>query len=164
MQLLLPGMIFRMTLALPSVTLTYISPMLYLLLGTYYYTAKKNKISAVAFGEKRTNTNSLYNLTQDKKSCYNKYLQTKGLNMSEQPIDTEVQNMNDNLGAVIYIMLGRIYDLLVLIADSQNKGEDVLKLMELHRQGNIMSPLPALNVPDFESEESSSTSPENKNE
>lgn len=81
--------------------------------------------------------------------------------MSEQPIDTEVQNMNDNLGTVIYIMLGRIYDLLVLIADSQDKGEDVLKLMELHRQGNIMSPLPALNVPDFESEEKSSASPEN---
>jgi hypothetical protein len=80
--------------------------------------------------------------------------------MSEQPIDTEVKNMNDNLGTILYIMLGRIYDLLVLIADSQDKGEDVLKLMELHRQGNIMSPLPALNVPDFESEESSSTSPE----
>ena len=80
--------------------------------------------------------------------------------MSEEQIETEVQNMNDNLGTVLYIMLGRIYDLLVLIADSQDKGEDVLKLMELHRQGNIMAPLPALNVPDFESEESSTT-PEN---
>ena len=78
--------------------------------------------------------------------------------MSEEQIDTEVKNMNDNLGTILYIMLGRIYDLLVLIADSQDKGEDVLKLMELHRQGNIMSPLPALNVPDFESEESSSDS------
>ena len=77
--------------------------------------------------------------------------------MSEEQIDTEVKNMNDNLGTILYIMLGRIYDLLVLIADSQDKGEDVLKLMELHRQGNIMSPLPALNVPDFESEESSTT-------
>jgi len=81
--------------------------------------------------------------------------------MSEETIDTEVQNMNDNLGAVLYIMLGRIYDLMVLIADAQGKGEDVLKLMELHRQGNIMSPLPALNVPDFESEENSSPTPEN---
>jgi len=80
--------------------------------------------------------------------------------MSEEQIDTEVKNMNDNLGTILYIMLGRIYDLLVLIADSQDKGEDVLKLMELHRQGNIMSPLPALNVPDFESEEKSSKSPE----
>jgi hypothetical protein len=80
--------------------------------------------------------------------------------MSEEQIDTEVKNMNDNLGTILYIMLGRIYDLLVLIADSQDKGEDVLKLMELHRQGNIMSPLPALNVPDFESEEKSSTTPE----
>jgi hypothetical protein len=80
--------------------------------------------------------------------------------MSEENIDTEVQNMNDNLGAVLYIMLGRIYDLMVLIADAQGKGEDVLKLMELHRQGNIMSPLPALNVPDFESEENSSETPE----
>jgi hypothetical protein len=80
--------------------------------------------------------------------------------MSEEQIDTEVKNMNDNLGTILYIMLGRIYDLLVLIADSQDKGEDVLKLMELHRQGNIMSPLPALNVPDFESEENSSETPE----
>jgi hypothetical protein len=42
--------------------------------------------------------------------------------MSEEQIDTEVKNMNDNLGTILYIMLGRIYDLLVLIADSQNKG------------------------------------------
>lgn len=76
-------------------------------------------------------------------------------------IDTQVESMNDNIGTILYIMLGRIYDLLVLIADSQDKGEDVLKLMELHRQGNIMSPLPALNVPDFESEETSSATPEN---
>jgi hypothetical protein len=53
-------------------------------------------------------------------------------------------DMNENLGTVNYIMLGRIYDLLVLLCDAQGKSEDVLKLMELHRNGHLMSPLPAL--------------------
>jgi hypothetical protein len=53
-------------------------------------------------------------------------------------------DMNENQGTVNYIMLGRIYDLLVLLCDAQGKSEDVLKLMELHRNGHLMSPLPAL--------------------
>lgn len=58
---------------------------------------------------------------------------------------TSMENdMNENAGTVNYIMLGRIYDLLVLLCDAQGKSEDVLKLMELHRQGHLMSPLPSL--------------------
>jgi hypothetical protein len=52
-------------------------------------------------------------------------------------------------------MLGRLYDLTVLLCDANGKSEDVLKLMELHRNGHIMSPLPAL--ASFGSEESDET-------
>jgi len=68
----------------------------------------------------------------------------------EQLEDQEVKNMNDNLGTIIYIMLGRIYDQLTLLADANGKGEDMLKLMELHRQGHLMSPIPTLALPDQE--------------
>lgn len=63
--------------------------------------------------------------------------------MSEEN-DTQTADMNENIGTITYIMLGRIYDLLVLICDAQGKSEDALKLIELHRQGHLMSPLPAI--------------------
>jgi hypothetical protein len=63
--------------------------------------------------------------------------------MSEEQ-EIETADINDNLGTITYIMLGRIYDLLVLICDAQGKSEDVLKLIDLHRQGHLMSPLPAI--------------------
>lgn len=71
----------------------------------------------------------------------------------EQLEDTEVKNMNDNLGTILYIMLGRIYDQLTLLADSVDKGEDMMKLMELHRKGHLMSPIPTLALPDDEESE-----------
>ena len=54
------------------------------------------------------------------------------------------EDMNENLGTVTYIMLGRIYDLLMLICDAQGKSDEALKMIELHRQGHLMAPLPAL--------------------
>ena len=72
-------------------------------------------------------------------------------------MDEQVESMNDNLGTITYIMLGRIYDLLVLLCDANGKSEDVLKLMELHRQGHIMSPLPAISSGDVPSD----STPEN---
>lgn len=57
-----------------------------------------------------------------------------------------VDDINANLGAVTYIMLGRIYDMLVLIADSVGKGEDALQLIQLHSQGQLMSPPPSLAI------------------
>lgn len=60
----------------------------------------------------------------------------------------EIQDINDNLGVMLYIMMGRVYDMLVLIADAQGKGEDAAKLIELHSQGEIMCPLPALSMDD----------------
>jgi hypothetical protein len=59
-------------------------------------------------------------------------------------IDDMSNDMNENAGLINYIMLGRIYDLLILLCDAQGKGEDALKIMELHRQGHLMSPLPSL--------------------
>lgn len=59
-------------------------------------------------------------------------------------IDNMSNDMNENPGLINYIMLGRIYDLLILLCDAQGKGEDALKIMELHRQGHLMSPLPSL--------------------
>ena len=59
-------------------------------------------------------------------------------------IDNMSNDMNENPGLINYIMLGRIYDLLIILCDAQGKGEDALKIMELHRQGHLMSPLPSL--------------------
>lgn len=55
-----------------------------------------------------------------------------------------MNDINENFGAVSYIMLGRIYDMLVLIADAVGKGEDALQLIALHSQGQLMSPPPSL--------------------
>jgi hypothetical protein len=39
------------------------------------------------------------------------------------------------------------------LADAQGKGEDMMKLMELHRQGHLMSPIPTLALPETENSE-----------
>ena len=68
--------------------------------------------------------------------------------MSEQPLEESVEGIEANLGAVTYIMLARVYDLLILLCDAQGKGEDALRLMEMHKQGLLMSPIPAIATPD----------------
>lgn len=64
--------------------------------------------------------------------------------------EAEVQNIDDNLGMVNYIMLSRIYDVLCLIADGVGKGEEMLTMIESHKKGLILGPDPALaeEVPD----------------
>ena len=37
-------------------------------------------------------------------------------------IDDMSNDMNENAGLINYIMLGRIYDLLILLCDAQGKG------------------------------------------
>lgn len=61
-------------------------------------------------------------------------------------MDDNVEDINDNLGMVSYIMLGRIYDMLALIADGVGKGEDALRLISLHQSGEMMCPPPSLNM------------------
>jgi hypothetical protein len=63
-------------------------------------------------------------------------------------VSDSMSDINENLGAVTYIMLGRIYDMLVLIADSVGKGEDALQLIQLHAQGQLMAPPPSLMLED----------------
>jgi len=65
-------------------------------------------------------------------------------------MEPKVDDINSNLGAVVYIMLGRIYDMLVLIADASGKGEDALQLIQLHSQGQLMCPPPSLALDDNE--------------
>jgi hypothetical protein len=64
-----------------------------------------------------------------------------------------MNDINENFGAVSYIMLGRIYDMLVLIADAVGKGEDALQLIALHGQGQLMSPPPSLMLDDNDDQE-----------
>lgn len=52
-----------------------------------------------------------------------------------------------NLSTVIMIELGRIYDLLSILANAQDPGK-FKSLTELHEQGKIMAPPPALAVDD----------------
>jgi hypothetical protein len=65
----------------------------------------------------------------------------------------DMNDINENLGAVSYIMLGRIYDMLVLIADAVGKGEDALQLIALHGQGQLMAPPPSLMLEDDNDQE-----------
>ena len=60
--------------------------------------------------------------------------------------DNSMQDINENLGMVTYIMLGRIYDMLTIIADGVGRGEEALRLMNLHSQGEIMASPPSLNI------------------
>lgn len=64
--------------------------------------------------------------------------------MSEDIKDQQLHDINANLGAVMYIMLGRIYDMLFLIANGSGKGEEALQLINLHAQGQLMCPPPSL--------------------
>lgn len=72
-------------------------------------------------------------------------------NMSEDKVETEVSESNlevskvqDDAIVINYIMLARIYDLLTVIGDSLGKGEDIMKLMELHKSGQLMCPPPII--------------------
>jgi len=68
--------------------------------------------------------------------------------MSEKPVEESLEAIESNLGAVTYIMLARVYDLLILLCDAQGKGEDALRLMEMHKQGLLMSPIPSIASPE----------------
>jgi hypothetical protein len=65
--------------------------------------------------------------------------------MSDFAAEEQPQTIDDNLGIVTYITLSRIYDVLCLIADGVGKGEEVLKMIEAHRNGELLGPEPALN-------------------
>ena len=62
--------------------------------------------------------------------------------------NTEVSKVSDDAVVINYIMLARIYDLLMVIGDSLGKGEDILKIVDLHKQGQLMSPPPVIATSD----------------
>jgi hypothetical protein len=66
---------------------------------------------------------------------------------NENNTEEIIGNANDNIGEILYIMLGRVYDLLVLMCDANGKSEEVLRIMELHKNGMLMCPLPSLSIP-----------------
>jgi hypothetical protein len=53
------------------------------------------------------------------------------------------QNLEDNLPMVNYIMLHRIYDLLVLISKSIAEPEEVQKMIDYHEKGFLLGPAPS---------------------
>jgi hypothetical protein len=62
----------------------------------------------------------------------------------------EISKVQDDAIVINYIMLARIYDQLTIIADALGKGEDMLKLMDLHKSGQLMSPPPVITTSDNE--------------
>lgn len=69
-------------------------------------------------------------------------------------MEQEISKVSDDAVVINYIMLARIYDLLMVIGDSLGKGEDMLNIMNLHRQGQLMSPPPILQTVEENEEES----------
>lgn len=57
--------------------------------------------------------------------------------------DQEMQNLEDNLPMVNYIMLHRIYDILTLISDNVAGTEKTSKMVEYHDQGYLLGPVPS---------------------
>lgn len=50
----------------------------------------------------------------------------------------------ENILLGIYIQLSRVYDMLMIIADGVGKGEEALEIRQLHQEGKILTPPPAL--------------------
>lgn len=65
----------------------------------------------------------------------------------EQLNQEEMQNLEDNLPMVNYIMLHRIYDILTLIAKHFNE-QDTEKMVEYHNQGYLLGPSPSYSAGD----------------
>lgn len=63
------------------------------------------------------------------------------------PEDSKVDNLEDNLPMVNYIMLHRVYDMLTLVAKLLAKDEDsrlqISKMVEYHQEGFLLGPSPA---------------------
>lgn len=62
----------------------------------------------------------------------------------------EVTNLEDSLPMVNYIMLHRIYDALMLIANNMASTDDqknkINEMISLHEQGYLLGPVPAFNA------------------
>jgi hypothetical protein len=65
--------------------------------------------------------------------------------MSEET--PEKSNIEDNLQMVTYIMLHRLYDIMILLANMTAKSDDdkeqIAKMIEYHEAGYLLGPNPA---------------------
>jgi hypothetical protein len=59
--------------------------------------------------------------------------------------NVENSNLEDNLPLVNYIMLGRIYDVLCLMASKVCSDEEISKMVQYHEEGYLLGPLPSYN-------------------
>lgn len=59
--------------------------------------------------------------------------------------NVENSNLEDNLPLVNYIMLGRIYDVLCLVASKVCGDEEISKMVQYHEEGYLLGPLPSYN-------------------
>lgn len=63
------------------------------------------------------------------------------------PEEAKVDNLEDNLPMVNYIMLHRVYDMLTLVAKLLAQDEDsrlqISKMVEYHQEGFLLGPSPA---------------------
>lgn len=62
-------------------------------------------------------------------------------------MDNNIENnsLEDNLPMVNYIMLGRIYDVLCLIASKVCGDEEISKMVNYHEEGYLLGPNPSYN-------------------
>lgn len=62
-------------------------------------------------------------------------------------MDKQEEVLEENIPLVNYIMLHRIYDILMLIANSLAKDEEsrlqILKMVEYHKDGLLLGPAPS---------------------
>lgn len=63
--------------------------------------------------------------------------------MSDENIKS--QSLEDNLPMVNYIMLHRIYDILVLISNKIVGPEETSKMVNYHEEGFLLGPSPSYN-------------------
>jgi hypothetical protein len=68
--------------------------------------------------------------------------------MQEDQNSQNLNNLEDNLPLVNYIMLHRIYDMLSLIAKGSVGQEETSKMISYHEQGYLLGPAPAYTPPE----------------
>lgn len=64
--------------------------------------------------------------------------------------DQDSKSLEDNLDLVNYIMLHRIYDVLLLMANKIVGSEETQKMSKYHNDGFLLGPAPAYSQKDSE--------------
>ena len=70
--------------------------------------------------------------------------------MEPNELNEEPKDLSENLDMVMYIMLHRIYDALVIIGNKLVGSEDMDKMVKYHDQGLLVGPAPSYTPQDSE--------------